>query len=864
MKKSEIKIGGYYLAKINGRLVTVQVDRVNETTKTRNGKIYFGDHYDVTNLATGRKVTFRSAARFRSEVGVPKEPAGTRQLVKCEGDLQDGRGPAVQTLLGATYPEAEEQANQETTGESDSSGRVKANPTGAGATNPASEVGVTATGATERGYGSETGQSQISLTKEDEQCSDPTPSVRPAASKSESRQPRSATTASSGAAELAPSSAALTEEAEAGVNEITSPSSPAVAGTKPAGPQRMTDDEIKRLADYVFGPERWCEDTEPDCCESAPGDNCCVGCGLPVRPAPPASLASKVKDDAAPHLIVEARAGVGKTTTLIEGLKYIKGLSVSITPSPQQEAIWEAMAAGPAPKTVCFVAFNKAIATELQRRVPPGCDAMTMHSMGFRAVQKALGRQEPNSYVVQDIIAELLNRDIRWLRANKPVVLKATEKLVGLCKMNLVGGHGTPADAGKRKVTLHPVTGPNSMTVVNVEDPIITREDAEFLWETALDQLASHYDVDLNGSRAEVFALVPRVLERCKTPQGKITFDDMVYLPVVLNLPVFQYDLLLVDECQDLNRCQQALAKRAGKRLVLCGDPKQAIYGFAGADAESMPRMARELGITIECDAYPGQPTRWTDHCGCIILPLTVTRRCGKVIVKEAQKIVPDFEAHESCPEGKVSYASYCGGRPGPQSYHERVMDGDFILCRCNAPLVSQCFQFLKAGRKANIQGRDIGQGLISTVRKLALIKLASDPGAENWCSVPELVGKLSDWLHQETAKEQAKRNPSEARLIALKDRHDCLVCFTDEARTVRDVIVKIESIFTDDKVNPGIRLSSVHKAKGLEADRVFLLQPKGAEVMHPMAKSEWGKEQNRNLLYVAITRAKTELVYVS
>ena len=282
----------------------------------------------------------------------------------------------------------------------------------------------------------------------------------------------------------------------------------------------------------------------------------------------------------------------------------------------------------------------------------------------------------------------------------------------------------------------------------------------------------------------------------------------------------------LVDEAQDLNRCQQQLAMMAGKRLILCGDPKQAIYGFAGADAESMSRMQKILEATER---------------GCVHLPLTVTRRCGKAIVAEAQKIVPDFGYWETNPEGKISQAEYA---VSDKSYHTIVNDGDMCLCRVNAPLVSQCFRFLKAGRKATIQGRDVGQGLISTVKKLK-----AD-------SVPDLSCKLSDWLHCETMKETAKRNANENQLIALQDRVDCLYCFMEGQQTVEDVIAKIESVFTDNKDSPGIRLSSVHKAKGLEANRVFVM----TDTLYPAGVNL----EEQNLEYVAVTRAKQELVLVA
>jgi DNA helicase II / ATP-dependent DNA helicase PcrA len=508
-----------------------------------------------------------------------------------------------------------------------------------------------------------------------------------------------------------------------------------------------------------------------------------------------------------PHLIVEARAGTGKTTTLVEGIRLVLGGESKLTPSPQQRAVWDEMLKSKGKvNSICFVAFNKSIANELQNRVPSGCVAMTMHSMGFKAVQNALGRLKVDGYRVQSIIQELTGRDIRDLWKNRPTLIQATEKLVGLCKMNMI-------------------------------DPAESEGDTE-KWAETLDELAAHYDIDLNGDRKDVYDLVPRVLVRCTEVRkdSSLDFNDMIWLPVVLKLPVTKYGMLLVDEAQDLNRCQQALAKMAGYRLILCGDPRQAIYGFAGADAESMPRMADELSETPR---------------GCVTLPLTVTRRCGKLIVAEAQKIVSDFEAFETNPDGIVRDAPFKGTGEGSKDYTAQVADGDFILCRVNAPLVSQCFRFLKQGRKANIQGRDIGQGLVNLVKK------------QKASSIEELVVKLDEYFEKEVKKENSKKFPSEAKLIALEDRQDCLSCFCEGQDSPDGVIARIESVFTDDKDSRGIRLSSIHKAKGLEADRVFFLLHKDAPCPHPMAESGWQIEQEWNLKYVAITRAKMELVFV-
>lgn len=532
-----------------------------------------------------------------------------------------------------------------------------------------------------------------------------------------------------------------------------------------------------------------------------------------MTPTKRKTVASKIKEasdkTAPPHLIAEARAGTGKTTTLIEGLKAMRGLPTSITPSEQQARIWESLKLSSDAKTVCFVAFNKSIATELQARVPVGCEAMTMHSMGFRAVNAAFKRLNVSEYRVNDLLATELGIDAKELRKERPVLLGAVKKLVSLVKMNLA----------------------------DPDDP------------AALNEIVERHDIEMGNERAEVYSLVPRILDRCRDPQadGRIDYADMVWLPVALNLPVTRYDLLLVDESQDLNRCQQALAKAAGRRLVLVGDPAQSIYGFAGADSESMSRMYNELKASAQ---------------GCDVLPLTVTRRCGKAIVAEARQYVPAFSAHESNPEGIVRKAQFpiqpAGAWPGKEkidigdekSYISEARDGDFALCRTNAPLVNQCFRFLKRGMKATIQGSDIGQGLISLIKKL------------DAKGIPQFIEKLQAWLSRETNKEHAKKFPSETNLQLLEDKHDCLLVFADNCDSVDAMVRKIEDIFTDDKQKTGVRFSSIHKAKGLEAKRVFYLRP-AAFPGWQGEKQAWEEEQEKNLRYVAITRAIEELIYV-
>ncbi len=86
MKASEIKKGGLYIARISGNIVTVRVDEIRETSASRmnrySGRLERTDKtvYDVTNLDTGRRTTFRSAAKFRRMVedGRDRKPKSPR------------------------------------------------------------------------------------------------------------------------------------------------------------------------------------------------------------------------------------------------------------------------------------------------------------------------------------------------------------------------------------------------------------------------------------------------------------------------------------------------------------------------------------------------------------------------------------------------------------------------------------------------------------------------------------------------------------------------------------------------------------------------------------------------------------------
>ena len=250
----------------------------------------------------------------------------------------------------------------------------------------------------------------------------------------------------------------------------------------------------------------------------------------------------------------------------------------------------------------------------------------------------------------------------------------------------------------------------------------------------------------------------------------------------------------------------------------------QAIYGFAGADCDSVKNIIEAMDATM--------------------LPLSVCYRCPISHVKLAQKIVPKIQWAEGAKEGEVLDIT-------EEKLHELVKEGDLVLCRTNAPLLKTCYQLIAEGVPAKVRGRKIGEGLVKIVKDIR--KKVGD--------FDRFIEALEGWTEDQVWKIERQKGDNDGAKAIIYDKTACLrVVYGHSGSNSYDELMRsIGDLFSDNR--EAVMLSTVHKAKGLEADRVFILKP---ELMpHPMAKQAWELEQEMNLLYVALTRAKETLVFV-
>lgn len=493
-------------------------------------------------------------------------------------------------------------------------------------------------------------------------------------------------------------------------------------------------------------------------------------------------------DQAKPNLLVRARAGTGKTTTIIEACSR----------APEQSQL--------------LAAFNKRISKELETRIRDsgGCaEAKTLHGIGYGIIQRYWERAKLDGRRGYDLAKQAAGD-----QAPDDMIAKVA-KLASIAK-------GMCADID--------LSTPD--TLIEIAELFNLEPDDQ--WE------ADGFTTEWVATKA--LAAMERA--RHREPEhhtARIDFDDMIYLPIANGWAKPRYDLVVIDEAQDMNATQLALAMAVVQptgRIAVVGDDRQAIYGFRGADSSALDRLKEELHATE--------------------LGLNTTYRCGKVIVDYCRQLVPDFRAGENNAQGTIENLHM-------SNLVTTAEVGDFVLSRKNAPLVSVCLKLLRASKPARIEGKDVAAGLKAIVKR--------------WKpkTLQDLVDRIGKWKEKEIAKLEAKRNhTTDDRIEEVKDKAEILLALTDGIAEPAELITRLETMFgdSDDNPRPAVVCSSIHRAKGLEANRVFILKNtlypnrkwiEKKEGCTPAKALEKAKQviEEQNLEYVACSRAKNVLVWV-
>ena len=483
------------------------------------------------------------------------------------------------------------------------------------------------------------------------------------------------------------------------------------------------------------------------------------------------------------NLAINAVAGSGKTTTIVHAASLLHG-------------------------DVAFLAFNKHIVGELERRLPKNVSAMTIHSLGYKALARKR-RPTMSEYKHSDIIDALL---VRTVEGRSAAYKRAISRLVDLTRLTLT--NLTDHEAAGEIISHHGISAQIAEAVDELSDQAPGR------WTYS----------DLHG---RVIRMATKVIDEGiqeYRDAGRIDFTDMLYLPMALKLAPHRYDVVLVDEAQDLSAAQLALVQAAGRRIIAVGDPSQAIQGFAGADNRSFANLVEQTNA--------------------VELPLSICWRCPTSHLDLARGIVPHIEAKPDAPAGRVLHITR-------EEFAGMPHSGDLIICRRNAPLVGAALRLISAGIQARIRGRNIGDGLVKMTADADKIKLALDlPWRAAFAQRLERYGENRRMM-------LAQKPHSEMAIQTLDDSVECINAFLvgrPDIESLADLKTQLGALFAD--AGASVWLSSIHRAKGLEADRVFVLDPAKMALSYPSMRP-WQVEQENNLRYVGLTRSKSDLYFV-
>jgi DNA helicase-2/ATP-dependent DNA helicase PcrA len=364
------------------------------------------------------------------------------------------------------------------------------------------------------------------------------------------------------------------------------------------------------------------------------------------------------------------------------------------------------------------------------------------------------------------------------------------------------------------------------------------------------------YAVEADGREppipVDLMLRVFREYERRKAGEGLIDFEDLLELTVQMferdggARETFraQYRAFTVDEYQDVNLLQQALLDLwLGERDDLCvvGDDYQSIYSFTGAGPEHL------LGV----------PARFPQ---ALVVRLEENYRSTPQVLALANKLVPNLGGAEKTLRPTLAAGDEPVVRPYPTAEDEgdaivaeirrlgepleeiailartnaRLTDFEELLHEAGIPFQGSSLLERDAARRITRRLERSGEDAAGAVRAAAL-----DAG---W--LEQLPDKLGD--------REVVRQTDLARIVQLAAEFD-----GDAASFVADLRRRFDSGGDGAR---GVNLLTLHRAKGLEFEAVFIPRLQEKELPSKQARTPSEIAEERRLLYVGMTRAKRVL----
>lgn len=481
-----------------------------------------------------------------------------------------------------------------------------------------------------------------------------------------------------------------------------------------------------------------------------------------------------------PHLLVEAGPGSGKTTTLTKTHNYIlTNQIVGTAPTEEQYIIMET-ARQMFPKITAndavFACMTNTGKDDLITKVPSATRVFTYNGLGASLLIRRYRHQgldnKRGERIIEAIIGKKLE-DLEWKERRK---YYACLRYIKCLKEELL----TPSEANL--FFIQQKYGIETPPPENVQEMV-------------------------------------RVMERMMVIDGSVEWIDQVWLSVnAFHTP--PYRLGYVDECQDLSNLKLLFMLKNCENLFFCGDPYQAINGFAGADYNVFKSL---MSLSQR-------------H-----LPLKTCFRCPPNRIDKANSIRPArIKAWKTVvvPDVAVSINDlglYISKNLTNPKEH-------LLISRLNSILMRVGLKLLKQGVACYLMGRS-GENNIDEIVKTYI----KQTRATN-------IKQLLECVNYD--KENASSMGFQAGTF-ICERADCVIELAEDCKTIPQLLQRLHSLTKQSAA--AVPLATIHKAKGLEAKYVYILYPP----IPLETEDENQREQEINLEFVAETRSSHQTIYV-
>lgn len=465
-----------------------------------------------------------------------------------------------------------------------------------------------------------------------------------------------------------------------------------------------------------------------------------------------------------------------------------------------------------------YVAFNKSIQMEMKEKLTnPKTKCYTMHGLALSVIrynlEKIQKEVELDNFKIHKIINGLFQDEYR------------NDK-----KLNTVEYRDYLQD---NYITLY-----NIIRLKNIE--VLDVDKIEWICdELGIFQSTSEFDAHTPNQMLNWIEQIDNLSLREFEEHSTIDFTDMLYITYKKiqngdwNIPYWLlFTNIYYDEFQDASLLHQRLIryfKRSNGRFILIYDKNQAIYGFAGADCRATDNVDK-MFVPIEHFKLP------------------INYRCGSEILKYVNRqfnvgILPRANAN-------MGYII----RIDDSDLKNKVQPNDFIIGRKNQQLISTALELVRSGIRIYLSDKELITKIIKTIKSTK--KKTVDSLLKHCKYVVDQYSQMKD-------SEKQKFNLEDVNLITIlidnfyRDNTDCIY----DPVEINQFISYIQNMINIDNPDGCVRIMSIHKSKGLESDNVFVLNE--GRVFSELGRSKDMIQQEKNLSYVALTRAKDNLYLV-